>query len=924
MNYFPPENLQWVRAALADFPRPDLKARETLQHWLGTHGVTLAADEIGVVTLHYQFEPLGEGRSHFREQGVIVQKVSLVEALLGNWQGEPTEGHGGFHYGDWAGQAPRGPLTLVERLEPPGLFQNGPNYLVYNGLYRRTVPARYDAGTHIALRAETLQSFIWGLHFHNLYKAELDLYWQQHATDYQNAVKINFIAACNKQVREGSLPDHARQLAWQVAGLLPPARGEASGAAANPYPSVEVRMLNVYGYTATALPCIKDNHSGLTLLYIPGNSSPLHSFDSESAMKSWFARQCQDPARRQALRDCFSPADWPDGLDFSGLETALTGLGLYPRPHRPAANQSGFAISGTWHPQEMVNYRPDHYSPRIDGDLFRVLTERQRKRSQADADSLITSNHQVDKARWRSYLGLATTLLLPVSLVIPELALLVLTGGIAQFGLGLDQAINGKTLRDKAQGVEGQVYGLLNALPLLAGTLRSGSALFIYRRPGWVPIGRLTRLLSETPREEPPIPLEPVESAFRPDEQVAQFPVSAPSYLVNRIDAGLYPRFSALIAETPEAGEVAVHYELGSDSFIRVIDLETADSPRFIIPEQGGNGLVRLQDPGRAVSDAQRMASLRKLGIQVDLPVDFALYQTLPRTPIPARLFSVWVGDREIGTPFLDALSHNSGALEGTDHEYQLFLSRQQPAVYRRNHALLAARAPRISVLPLEDQPAFTAFAQSRYFAQYQAALEGNGGLARNYSSAADILRVRLLHAQGGLYIDADDRLVLSAAPGPAGPLLARFSLMTTEDGLILAPPVSNDRLGMYLKYNTSMIGSHAGNPTLDAISEEMLQRHAEDPEFYRHRPDHRLQPTEFDAYARRLNRLTGPGVVNDVIDRRLPWLRQLRELCVLIVAPVRDASRVIRLKELIHTLKQQAPLDQLIEMGQANSWTTT
>jgi hypothetical protein len=28
------------------FPRPDLKARETLQQWLGTHGVTLAADKI--------------------------------------------------------------------------------------------------------------------------------------------------------------------------------------------------------------------------------------------------------------------------------------------------------------------------------------------------------------------------------------------------------------------------------------------------------------------------------------------------------------------------------------------------------------------------------------------------------------------------------------------------------------------------------------------------------------------------------------------------------------------------------------------------------------------------------------------------------------------------------------------------------------
>jgi len=924
MNYFPPENLHWVRAALADFPRPDLKAREMLERWLHTQGIMLVPDEIDVVTLHHQFEPLGEGRTHFREQAVVVQKLSLVEALLGNWQGEPAEGYGGFHYGDWAGLAPRGAVTVVERLEPPGLFQNGPNYLVYNGLYRRTTPARYAPDTHIALRAEAFQAFIWSLHFHDYYKAELDRYWRQRATDYQCASKINFIAACNKQVLEGSLSDHARQLAWQIAGLMPHPSWEDAGLAGNPHPRVQAWMLNVYGYAATVLLCIKDNHSGLTLLYIPGNSSPLHTFDSESAMKQWLARQCQDRATREALRDCFSPADWPDGLDFSGLETALAGLGLYPKAHRPPVNQSGFATSGTWDPQEMINYRPERYSPMIDGDVFEALTERQRDRSYADADSLIVSNHQVDKARWRSYLNLATTLLLPVALVVPQLAPLLLVGGLAQFGQGLDQVINGRTLQDKVQGVEQQAYGLLNALPLGVGTLASGSALFAWRRPGFVPLKRLTRLLSEAPIEEPPIPLTPVESAFRTQEVVARYPVHSPSYLLTRIDAGLYPRFEALIAQAPADGRVAVHYQITSDSFIRARDLGHEDPPWFIVPEQGGNGLVRLEDVGRPVSDTQRMASLRRLGIHVDLPVDFSLYPALHRTPIPRRLFSVWVGNGEIGEPFLDALVHNARALETSEHDYQLFLSRQQPAVYERNQALLAAHAPGLRVVPLEEQPAFVRFTQSRYFAQYQAALDGNGGVARNYSSAADILRIRLLHEQGGLYIDADDRLLVPASPGPSRALVTRFPLLTTADGLILAPPVSNDRLGMYLKFNTNMIGSHAGNPTLDAISEEMLQRYADDPGFYQQRPDSRLDPAGFDAYARRLNRLTGPGVMNDVIDRRLPWLRQLREVCGLLVAPVVDVHRVVRLDDLVQTLKQQAPLDQIAEMGQANSWART
>lgn len=129
------------------------------------------------------------------------------------------------------------------------------------------------------------------------------------------SAKLGFVAACNKQVAEGSLSDAARKLAWQAAGLMPRSS------------RLRLSTLSIYGYAATDLLYINDADSDLTLLYMPGNSSPLLEFASAVQLKDWVGRQCQDPLKREALKQHFNLADAPDGLDFSGLDTALAGLG---------------------------------------------------------------------------------------------------------------------------------------------------------------------------------------------------------------------------------------------------------------------------------------------------------------------------------------------------------------------------------------------------------------------------------------------------------------------------------------------------------------------------------------------------------------------------------------------------------------------
>lgn len=906
MQSIPENNLHLVRAALADFPRPDSLAESVLTEWLSAKDVNISANDIDIVTLRYQSDPSAQKPAGHPNQALIRQKMTLVEAMLGNWQGETAAGYEGFHYGDWAGIEPDGVLTIVSQLEPPAALSNTSGYLVFNGLYRRTQPQVYSAQTRVDIRAEDFQTFIWKQHFHHLYKHSLDTYWKKSQALYQRAVKINFIAAANHQAFAGTLSLAGRMMVWQAAGLV-----------SIDMQPLKASMLNVYGYHSTSM-VLLERESGHCVLYVPGNASPLHEFSSLAVMKTWFAEQCRDSRRREALLHMFSPADWPDGLDFSGLRTALAGLGLFPEPHRFSPNHPGFATSGVWDPQHMIDYKSDKYLEPITSDLFEYLTLRHLQRSYEDADALITSNHEIDKSRWSSYLNAAVTLLLPVCMVLPELTPLLAVGGLIQFSLGMDKTVNGKTLDIRTAGVNEQVFGLFNASQLLGSIAARPDMLFRYCRPGFVASTRITELVGSAV-QPPEVNLLPAETAFREDVVVSSTLVSA---LVARIDENLGHRFAAWISEDGRVTSEWVEYDYVNDCFIRISDQDLSEPPRWIVSEHSTSALARLAQTDRTVTDEQRMATLRALGIDLRLPVDFDQYERLVRTPIERLISSVWVGDRVIQPEYLAALEHNSTVLKGSGFRYQLLLSGQSSGIYQQNINLLRARAHGLKVLNLEEQGFFTEFKASPYYPQYQAAIIGNGRGASNFSSATDILRYRLLKHYGGIYMDADDRLL--AASAPSQPPLASAPLSTTTDGLLLAAPVSNDQLGMYIKYNISLIGSHAGNPTLDAISDEILKRYGSAGDFYLQRPDYLDDPVGFDAYARRLSQLTGPGVFNDVIDQHLPWLKQLRELCVLLVSPVHDINSAMDLSAFSRAIRNNVPLDQVAEMGHANSWKFT
>jgi hypothetical protein len=337
-----------------------------------------------------------------------------------------------------------------------------------------------------------------------------------------------------------------------------------------------------------------------------------------------------------------------------------------------------------------------------------------------------------------------------------------------------------------------------------------------------------------------------------------------------------------------------------------------------------------LRNANAEASDEARMQTLRALGIDLELPVDFTAHSGEPSNPILKVVTHLWVGDKTINPDLVDNIARNAAHLEGSQYTYRLYLSNANQESYARNLQNLTERAPTLEVRTLEDQAFFKAFQDSEYFDQYQAAMNGNGGQATTYASAVDILRLRLLHHEGGLYMDVDDTLLATGEYpfqidgqnfGSPGESIRETELRTTANGLLVGAPTFNDTLSMHSLYNTNMIGSHAGNPTLDMICAEIRRRFEQLPDFYRSKPDIQSDKAGFERFARQLNWLTGPGVFNYVVDRTLPELYRLRQTANLAACPAINKATIIDTQAYAEAERTYQPLGRIAKSGNNKSW---
>ncbi|MGJ7549805.1 dermonecrotic toxin domain-containing protein [Pseudomonas alloputida] len=938
-----PSGIQHALDHLTHIPRPDRLSIERIREWAKAQGSDFDPDTTLAVTLHYKPNPEGGWIAK------VVEQLPLGQAVLSKWQEQPDNlpyialsTYGVLDFlgllrdwslpqESWARAFAQGHVQIVDELPEGGLFGTMDDYAVYQGLFRKTQPMRYTQQTQIATNTHAFQTFIWELDLHDEYIARLDDYWQHKFDDYATLSQVNFLAACNKQVEEGSLSEAGCDLAWRAIGIAPD--GEASTEHAD---TVETRMLNIYGYVATDIACLTDRNSGLTLLYVPGNSSPLHEFENTSAMKAWLVQQCKDSETRRSLLTHFRLQDFSTGLGYTGVEDTLKGLASYQGPRFLYVNNLVIPASG-WSTQ-YINYKVDEYSPLITDGLFSHITSRLRQRSYEDAQFLITTNSDVIKARWRGYLNQTMTLLAPLTLVVPGLGWVVAIGGVAQLGLGLDEVINGNNLEEKADGTLNVAFGALCALPLANNVWSAGKRVFRTQFDGFVAPGRINGQigypLSPTRAPRPRWAGDNFKAFFEQPVTVEPLPAPPRQMLISRQTT--HVGMDTLV----DVRDPATHwlYELETDAFVKTSDIGHPSPTRYVAEHTQLRAYQADIHGPRFVTNAMRESTLRNLGIEISLPIEVPRVPEVNQAHIPKRVMHLWIGDKPLTAGMLTRIGRNSRLLRDAGYDHCLYLSEQNAAAFNHNARALAVAAPDLQVLPLERQGFYTNLGYTRQF--YDAAMEGPARGSSHLTAANDMLKYHALYQDGGLYMDIDnDLLATPAHPSAAGIIndaspndwIGNVPLRTTADGLLLEQPTSNPFRGAHQQYNTSVIGSHPGNPTLMEVIHTMNLKLDSRPGFFtqnQHWPARGAHAPKFATYAKALSELTGIGMFNEAVDHSLPALRQMKKIYKLFSCPLLNPPTLlgadlhpVSTDELQNTLQSLFRVSRVVRVNNGFGW---
>jgi hypothetical protein len=276
-------------------------------------------------------------------------------------------------------------LTQAFQQSAQGNAQGNTQGPTYEGVYRESQPQRYDAGTQLPIRPEDLRTLMQKNDPNAIVRSQLNAFWKQNEASYPDNLRGSLLKSAlqdipvtaSKQTKPGDLRPEDLGV---VAGMVD----------ANSASHVETNRLMIDGHIATDVLVGQDTKSGRTVLYMPGDKTPLHGFDSKQELDAWLAADIKDPARRQALASHFPERDRQDDTSASptrsGVDSVLSGVAAYPKPYAPPGGD-----------QQAQSWDPSKYFSLITGgdDPINMAYLSTRERSYNDADTLVTPN---DKA----------------------------------------------------------------------------------------------------------------------------------------------------------------------------------------------------------------------------------------------------------------------------------------------------------------------------------------------------------------------------------------------------------------------------------------------------------------------------------------------------------------------------------------------
>ncbi|MCX2900801.1 dermonecrotic toxin domain-containing protein [Pseudomonas mandelii] len=427
-----------------------------------------------LVTLDYNYH--GHPVQNGIQQGRVASSQSLTQMLLANYQ---TVGDGRFGETGFGLYTPPdiGPeVRIVDKVDEFAYVGSG-NHDTYEGIYRRTDPQAYGPLTQIALRPADFKQWVWELELKDQYRDYVERSWPADEVivapapyALRTSVKAALVMTAYLQSRENTLTRKGLELAMQMAGLAPDQQWEHLKIEQLQAPTrvpqiVEIGRLIIYRYTATDIWTCRCGSR--ILLYIPGNSSPLHDFVDANAFHGWVVQQGRNAQTKRALAAHFAEGDQQDGTFHAGVLTALDGMAIYPNQHRLQKGHGFFNDDGYWDPADYLHFEvaprgTDPFAQLVVSMKLAAIAsiETIRDDAQVNRDNLSAVVEPI--VQWVNKFG-------PLALFVPGGEGLLALAGIIDAGYGLDQAVNGKNPEDMSAGVTRTVFGLLNALPMVLG-----------------------------------------------------------------------------------------------------------------------------------------------------------------------------------------------------------------------------------------------------------------------------------------------------------------------------------------------------------------------------------------------------------------------------------------------------------------------
>lgn len=278
-----------------------------------------------------------------------------------------------------------------------------------NGVYNQSEveTSRFGAHNEVRITPQQLMEEIWKLNFSQVYRSQLDAFWQKPRLQEMENLIVYIMSAARYL---HNLQPEDREIFHKGWGLSKDKTG-----------TVKRYFFDINGYPSTDIVILRRKNSPKVYIFDPRLENPFRVFQSEFDMKSWFINRCADAAERQKIAVAFPAASRVQGYFRWGVDRYLQAMG-------DPAND----------PNSYLKYIATDVKP-LQGSLAILLADAQKKRAYADLPYEITSHGDVRKARWAIYFR-------TINIIFPNPATL-----IASWGMALDKMLNGVRWQDRKQ-----------------------------------------------------------------------------------------------------------------------------------------------------------------------------------------------------------------------------------------------------------------------------------------------------------------------------------------------------------------------------------------------------------------------------------------------------------------------------------------